>query len=1218
MRKRMIHMNWKRYFSSSVLDKGFEYYRRDHVKGLTHRGNIYKAFVVGTVIYQTEIKIQNNSIGYMKCNCPHFRDGSYCKHLAAMLYAIEEEGGINRQEVLELDKKIRPFQVTGNAYRYFDMGRIAAKLEVEESKVNAAKKLINDGKISLENLKIEYRYFTEGYKKCGTATALYKDETGYRRVSCIFDRDHIMRAECDVFRCMHQYYEYYYSKDFCIHQLALLFLVDEHLKKYSPGDTTDVAAYRLISDFRSREGLKAMEQQGDEQYDFQVEPLLEKNLDEVYLTLKAGTDKLYVVKNIAEFIALYESKDVITFGTKTEIDFARHRVSMDAKELFNYVRQIVRDEQGRKLHSRDSYGYYYDGEEIKQRIALYGRRLDLLFDLFEGKKINITDKSGRKAVKKSYLFKDGKPNLTLTIEKDVDGEEVFHGIHVHGKAPNLLQGEQYKYFFTKEAFCRIPEEISQSMEPLLEIEDYGKISFLVGRKSLSEFYHHVLPVLKENIKIKEPDCDLIKEFIPPDAVYSFNLDVENGEISCRAEVQYGEEEYSLLDNLKESRGYEWVRNPVREREVLSQARRLFPIVDLEKDELYSEQNEDAIAVLLDGGIDRLLSLGEVNTTERFRKMNIRKRPKIKIGVSVKSDLMNLSVSSDDMEQEDLLQLLKNYQRKKKYYRLKNGDLISVSEQDMELLQQLMETMQLSYKDLAKGDMKIPMYRALYLNKMLEQSENIYLNRDNHFKNLIKEFKTVDDSEFEVPDSLSNIMRGYQVYGFKWFKTLQHYKFGGILADDMGLGKTLQAISLLLDVKKSGRQETTLIVSPASLVYNWKEEFQKYAPELKVGLVVGNQQERAEIIHGYKENDVLVTSYDLVKRDIAEYADANFTYEIIDEAQYIKNHNTAAARSVKVINSRYRFALTGTPIENRLSELWSIFDYLMPGFLYGYETFRKELETPIVKYKDEEASARLKKMVAPFILRRLKKDVLSDLPDKLEEIRYAKLEKEQQKLYDAQVIHMRKMLAAQRGEDFQKNKLQVLAELTKIRQICCDPGLLFDKYAGGSAKRDACMELIQSAIEGEHKILVFSQFTSMLELLEAELKKAGITYYKITGETPKQKRVEMVNDFNTDATPVFLISLKAGGTGLNLTGADVVVHYDPWWNQAAQNQATDRTHRIGQTKTVSVYKLIMKDTIEEKIVKMQESKRDLADAILSGENGGISQMCKEELMELLQG
>ena len=340
--------------------------------------------------------------------------------------------------------------------------------------------------------------------------------------------------------------------------------------------------------------------------------------------------------------------------------------------------------------------------------------------------------------------------------------------------------------------------------------------------------------------------------------------------------------------------------------------------------------------------------------------------------------------------------------------------------------------------------------------------------------------------------------------------------------------------------------------------------------------------------------------------------------MIDEAQYIKNHTTAASKSVKIIQSKHRFALTGTPIENRLSELWSIFDYLMPGFLYGYEVFRKELETPIVKHKDDAASAKLKKMVAPFILRRLKGDVLRDLPEKIEEIRYARLEDKQQKLYDGQVVHMQEILAGQDADDFQKNKLLILAELTKIRQICCDPGLLFERYEGGSSKREACVELIQSAIEGEHKILVFSQFTSMLELLEQDLRREAISYYKITGATPKEKRVELVNAFNSDATPVFLISLKAGGTGLNLTGADVVIHYDPWWNQAVQNQATDRAHRIGQTRVVSVYKLIAKDTIEEKIVKMQESKRDLADSILSGDSGGITQMSRDELMELLMG
>ncbi len=362
--------------------------------------------------------------------------------------------------------------------------------------------------------------------------------------------------------------------------------------------------------------------------------------------------------------------------------------------------------------------------------------------------------------------------------------------------------------------------------------------------------------------------------------------------------------------------------------------------------------------------------------------------------------------------------------------------------------------------------------------------------------------------------------------------------------------------------------------------------------------------------------MLITSYDLLKRDILFYADKTFDYQIIDEAQSIKTHTTAAAKAVKAVNSRIRFALTGTPIENRLSELWSIFDFLMPGFLYSYDRFRKEFEIPVSKHQDQAAMSRLKRFVEPFILRRLKQDVLSDLPEKTEEICYVQFEQKQQRLYDAQVLHIRKILDGESEEMFQKNKIALLAEITKTRQICCDPALCFSNYDGESAKREACLELLQNAIDGGHKILVFSQFRSLLELLEGDLRKEGLAYFKITGETKKEDRVEMVKRFNADDTPIFLISLKAGGTGLNLTGADIVIHLDPWWNIAAQDQATDRAHRIGQTKAVSVYKIIAKNTMEEKILKMQEQKRALADEILSGNTGGLLSMSKDELLELL--
>ena len=320
------------------------------------------------------------------------------------------------------------------------------------------------------------------------------------------------------------------------------------------------------------------------------------------------------------------------------------------------------------------------------------------------------------------------------------------------------------------------------------------------------------------------------------------------------------------------------------------------------------------------------------------------------------------------------------------------------------------------------------------------------------------------------------------------------------------------------------------------------------------------------------------------------------------------------KAVKGIRSSHRFALTGTPIENRLAELWSIFDFLMPGFLYSLPEFGERFEKRITKEKDEKATARLRAMTSPFILRRRKSEVLKDLPAKLEEIRYARVTGEQQKLYDAQVLRMKGMLQESSGTG--EDRIRIFAELTRIRQICCDPALLFEDYRAESAKREACLETIRSAIDGGHRMLVFSQFTSMLALLEEDLKKEGIEYYKITGSTPKERRLTMVHAFNEGTVPVFLISLKAGGAGLNLTGADVVIHYDPWWNLAAQNQATDRAHRIGQTRQVTVYKLLLKDTIEEKILELQNAKSDLAEAILEGEASSIMSMSNAELLALL--
>ena len=555
--------------------------------------------------------------------------------------------------------------------------------------------------------------------------------------------------------------------------------------------------------------------------------------------------------------------------------------------------------------------------------------------------------------------------------------------------------------------------------------------------------------------------------------------------------------------------------------------------------------------------------------------------------------------------------------------MKNGTFITFNEEQKQVMSAISDVMK-NYADKKNPDtIKMPLFRALYLDELLAEKESVELKKNREYRKLIGKMKSYENGDYEVPQSLEAVLREYQRDGFYWIKTLKENGFGGILADDMGLGKTLQILAFLLSEKEQGKVKDelrTLIVAPASLVYNWKKEVERFTPQLSVCVMAGTAHERKEFIKNQTSNvDVWITSYDLLKRDIELYQDIVFANEIIDEAQYIKNQTTHAAKSVRLVNSSFRMALTGTPMENRLSELWSIFDYLMPGFLYGYTRFRSEIETPIVSDKDEDAMTRLRAMIHPFILRRLKKDVLKELPEKQEEIVTVALSGEQKKLYQAHSQRLKMFLEDQNDEDFAQNKLQILAELTKLRQLCCGPELLLENYKGENAKLETCIELITQAIAGGHKILLFSQFTSMLDLIGEELKKAKIDYYRIDGSVKKEARMEMVEQFQNpkNQVSVFCISLKAGGTGLNLTAADIVIHYDPWWNKAAQNQATDRAHRIGQKHAINVYQLIAEETIEQKICELQQVKEDLAEEVLSGEGISSTQFNKDEIMNLLE-
>ena len=470
----------------------------------------------------------------------------------------------------------------------------------------------------------------------------------------------------------------------------------------------------------------------------------------------------------------------------------------------------------------------------------------------------------------------------------------------------------------------------------------------------------------------------------------------------------------------------------------------------------------------------------------------------------------------------------------------------------------------------------------------------------------------------LPAALADMLRDYQKTGWRWLATLARFGFGGILADDMGLGKTVQVIALLHTLRALPELAgmPALIVAPSSLLLNWKAECQKFAPELSIVVMDGTRQEREAERHALPAADAVVTSYPLLRRDIGELRHFRFSACILDEAQHVKNPETANARAVKGIHAVHRFAVTGTPMENAPTELWSVFDFLMPGCLHTHRQFQSRFEIPILKNRDQEALRTLARLVRPFILRRVKQDVLPELPEKIDTLSLCDMTREQRHLYTTFLRMARKAFEEASGAELRsQGRMRIFALLTRLRQICCDPVLVEPGCGAGSGKLDLLTEVLDDALDGGHRILLFSQFTSMLDRIDAVLAERGIDRMRLDGRTPIDRRLELVNAFNAGKGRVFLISLRAGGTGLNLTGADTVIHYDPWWNPAVEDQATDRAHRMGQQSTVQVIRLVTRNSIEEKILKLQERKRSLVDQLVKPGGTFLDALSMEEIRAL---
>ena len=587
------------------------------------------------------------------------------------------------------------------------------------------------------------------------------------------------------------------------------------------------------------------------------------------------------------------------------------------------------------------------------------------------------------------------------------------------------------------------------------------------------------------------------------------------------------------------------------------------------------------------------------TNDEYIDENITINPNIALDISQsRNGYMNMKLDIDGVDSNEYRDIFSSYKNNNRLYRMKNGSYLDLKDNDLEQAFKLIDILNI-YNDF--DNMKIPNNKAIYLEKLIEDENLSFVNGSKYVSNVVKKFKKVKSESYEVSKDLNATLRDYQVSGFEFFKTLSDYEFGGILADEMGLGKTIQTIAFLL----SNKDKKSIVITPTALIYNWKNELEKFAPTLKVGLLHAAKSEREKILDNIDNYDVLLTTYTTYKNDMDKYKNINFDYCIIDEAQNIKNPDAIITKAIKKINAKVKFALTGTPIENNLMELWSIFDFIMPGYLYNKSKFKSTF------VNNEKNIIELKNLIKPFILRRTKKEVITELPDKIEQKIIIDLEKEHKRAYKGYVN-----LITRKIKENNQDNITVFSYLTKLRQLCLSPELMVKNYQGKNSKLDVLINIIKDS--SDKKILVFSQFTKVLEVIGKRLNEENISYSYLDGKTSAKDRVKLVEEFNTNNNKVFLISLKAGGTGLNLTSANIVVHFDPWWNPAVEDQASDRAHRIGQKNVVNVIKLIAKDTAEERVINLQETKKELIEDVINGNldnSSTLKNLSKDDIIDL---
>jgi hypothetical protein len=917
------------------------------------------------------------------------------------------------------------------------------------------------------------------------------------------------------------------------------------------------------------------------------------------IEVKIGPKRLYVVQQLREFLERVDRREAYVFSKQFTYDPELHSFDQANHAVIAQLIQIYHNE---KMYSEvsDAYSIRSYHRRDERMLLIPPASWETLLPLIVLTPAVLLEQENR--TYNGIQLSEESPPLQFQFDQDqLQGYQLI----VEG-LDDIIIMESYGIVLYEGKLLKLPPDQCTRLLDLKKMLDTSYTNLIhIPQEQMEPFMEKVIPGLKKlgHVHIS---AAVSTRIVQPQLKAKLYLDRVKNRLLAGLEFQYGDIILNPFELNGQKRGSDLIlmRDSDKEGQILELMEQI-PFIKTEGG--YFMDDEAAEYDFLYHIIPQLEKLVQVyaTTAVKARLHTGHASPKVRVNMDERTDWLEFRFDMDGIPESEIRNLLKSVEEKRKYYLLPSGALLPLETEEFQDIVRFMNEMGIRYGDVNGAGIELPVVRGLHLMESQSQGNTVKLGKS--FRRLLDNMRNPDSLDFPVPDSLTHVLRDYQKYGFQWLKTLAYYHFGGILADDMGLGKTLQSIAYIVsELAEIRNQELpVLIVCPASLIYNWHNELMKFAPHIQAVIADGNRSERLSTLKNVTQADVIITSYPLLRRDIEQYAEQAFHTLFLDEAQAFKNHVTQTARAVKQIQARHRFALTGTPVENSIEELWSLFDAVFPELFQGRKAF------------NELSRDHVAKRIRPFLLRRLKTDVLKELPEKIESLQASKLLPDQKKLYVAYLAKLQQETLKHLNENgYQKNRIRILAGLTRLRQICCHPALFVEDYTGGSAKFEQLMEIVEECRSAGKRMLIFSQFTKMLELIGRELGLQGVPFFYLDGQTPASQRVELCSRFNEGERDLFLISLKAGGTGLNLTGADTVILYDLWWNPAVEQQAADRAHRIGQKKVVHVIRLVTQGTVEDKMYELQQTKKNLIEEVIQPGQEALSTLTEQEIREIL--